>query len=307
MMCKLWFKKTDLDKVTDKQMEDFIYNLDKGKLLNQRKKVYTSETKANIKKFIRKFYKWLLGDNVRYPELVDWIDTSKQIADIEAVPGLDKGVWEIVEGIPDIKRKALIWVTFDSGFRSSEILNCSIEDAEKGKDGIYYLRCRQSKTNPRRVSLPLSSKLLDRWLTVHPNKKSIKSSLWLSSRSSFEKCVQRYGKKAHKIHIHPHMLRHSSATYYSTRLSRTSFCKRFGWSYNSASPDRYIDFSKIDEEKVVEAIKQDAIVDIQRQLTDEKIRNQELEDRVKAQEKATIELKNMFLKSVKTSIDSNSQ
>lgn len=52
------------------------------------------------------------------------------------------------------------------------------------------------------------------------------------------------------------MLRHTSATYYASKLDITTFCKRDGWSYNSKSPDRYIDFAKVDESKVIDIIKQ---------------------------------------------------
>ena len=70
LMCKDWFKK-DLDKVTDKDMETFILKLDQGKILSKLNKPYGQETKSNIKKFIRKFYKWFYGDGYNYPGLVD--------------------------------------------------------------------------------------------------------------------------------------------------------------------------------------------------------------------------------------------
>jgi hypothetical protein len=90
-MARDWFQ-CDLDKVTDRQMETFILDLNKGIILNKNGTAYTSEAKSNIKKFIRTFYKWLLGNGKVYPELVDWIDTAKKDAEIEAIPGLEKGM-----------------------------------------------------------------------------------------------------------------------------------------------------------------------------------------------------------------------
>lgn len=277
-MSNVWFKK-DLDKVTEKDMEKFITDLNKGTIKTQKGTAYTSETKSNIKKFLRKFYKWLQGNGTTYPALVDWIDTSKKDAQIEAVPGLNKGVWRIVELIPDIRRKALVWASFDSGFREGEILNCRIEDVEKNKDGIYYITCKHSKTKPRSVSIPYASELLDRWLAEHPHKSDPKAQLWQTSRVMFFKTVKLYGKKAHKQNVTVHMLRHTSATFWAPKLDRVTFCKRFGWSYNSHSPDRYIDFSKVNENKIVDIVKAERFEEISKKLDEQNIRNLSLQEK----------------------------
>lgn len=259
MMCKDWFKK-DLDKVTQKDMEKFILDLNQGKIktssrVKKKRRPYSSATKSNIKKFIRKFYKWLLTDNKHYPELVEWIDTTKKESRVEAIKGLKTGVLRIVELIPDIRRKALVYSTFDSGFRQGEILSCKIKDLEKREDNIYYLTCPTSKTRVRTVSLPYSSELVSRWLELHPDKDNPDASLWNTSRVMLYKTVKLYGKKALKQNVTVHMLRHTSATFWAPKLDRTTFCKRFGWSYNSPSPDRYIDFAKVHQNKVVELVK----------------------------------------------------
>jgi len=289
-MANEWFKK-DLDKVTQEDMESFIYNLDKGKLFSRFNKPYSSEAKANIKKFIRKFYKYLICEGKFYPDLVDWIDTSHTINTIEAVPGLKEGVWRIVELIPDIKRKAMVWVCFDSGFREGELLNCSISDVEKGNDNIYSITCRYSKTKPRTVSLPYSSELLDRWLEIHPKKNDPNAQLLHSTRKMLYDCVVLYGKKALNRHITVHMLRHTSATHYAQLMDRMSFCKRYGWSYSSSTPDRYLDFAKISENKVVDVIKTDQYHEQKRELDNQKIQiaslmqsNQDLNNRLKEQQ-----------------------
>jgi len=283
-MANEWFKK-DLDKITQPDMEKFVLDMDKGKIQTQFGTPYSSDKKSNIRKFIRKFYKYLLGDGRHYPELVDWIDTSKKESQIEAVPGLDQGVWKIVELIPEIKKKALVWATFDSGFREGEILNCSIKDVEKRQDGVFYLTCRHSKTRPRTVSLPYSSELLGRWLEIHPKKDDPNAQLWQTSRVMLYKTVKLYAKKALNQNVTVHMLRHTSATFYAPKLDRVAFCKRFGWSYNSPSPDRYIDFAKVNENKVVEMVKGEKIQDLKKELDEFKIRNQALTDQMSIMQK----------------------
>ena len=50
----------------------------------------------------------------------------------------------------------------------------------------------------------------------------------------------------------PHMLRHSSATYWTARMNRYQLCAKYGWAFSSDIPDRYIErkgiiFSEIAE------------------------------------------------------------
>jgi integrase len=298
LMSKEWFKK-DLDKVTNKDMEDFILKLDQGKITTVRNgagRPYSSETKSNIKKFIRKFYKWLKGDGYTYPALVDWIDTSKQEAQIQGVPGLKEGVWKIVELIPDLRRKAMVWVAFDSGFRLGELVNVTLSDVEKGKDGTYYITCNHSKTTRRTVSLPYSSELLDRWLKEHPLKNDRNAQLWQTTRQWFYETLKIYGKKALNIHVHPHMLRHTSATFYAPKLDRTTFCKRFGWAYSSDMPDRYIDFAKVTENKVVDIVKADQFQELKKALEEERVRRVAVEERLVEMDKDSKAFQEKLLK-----------
>ncbi|MBU0471512.1 MAG: hypothetical protein KKF65_02735 [Nanoarchaeota archaeon] len=75
------------------------------------------------------------------------------------------------------------------------------------------------------------------------------------SKAYFYNNVKRLGLKALGINVTPQMFRHTSATYYAPLLDRATFCKRFGWSFASRMPDRYIDWTGIHEEKAVKAIK----------------------------------------------------
>lgn len=267
-MATEWFKGKDLDKITAQDMENFVLKLDQGQIINNDKKPYASETKSNIKKFIRKFYKWLLGNNRQFPELVDWIDTSKKEAEIRAIPGLKEGLWKIIEIIPDIERKALLWVAFDSGFREGELINCRIRDIEKREDNIYYITCRYSKTKPRTVALPYSSELLGRWLEKHPEKNNSNALLWVVSRRGYYKTMRLYSKKALGHAYTVHQIRHTSATFWAPKLDRTSFCKNFGWSYSSAMPDRYIDFAKVPQNKVIDTFKAEKYGELSRKVED---------------------------------------
>lgn len=290
MMCKDWFNK-DLDKVNQGEMEKFILELNNNKIMTsdsrKKQRPYSPQTKSNIKKLIRKFYKWLLGENKYYPELVEWIDTSKKDSIVQAIEDLDKGVYKIVELIPEIRRKALVWVTFDSGFRTGEIIPCKIKDLEKREDGYFYITCRVSKTKPRTVSLPLSSKLLERWLDQHPDKDNPESNLFQTSRVMFYKTMKLYSNKALGKDYSPHILRHTSATYWAKKLDRVSLCKRFGWSYSSDTPDRYIDFAKVTQDNIIDLIEVDKIGQIKQE-------NQELKDELRTIKKYMLKYDNLL-------------
>ena len=291
-MAKEWFEGKELDKITQQDMEKFILGLDKGIILSNKGGPYASEAKSNIKKFIKKFYKYILTNGKHFPDLVDWIDTTAKESEIEAVPGLYDGIWKIVELIPDVRRKALVWVTFDSGFREGEIINTRIKDIEKNEDGIYYITCRHSKTKPRTVSLPYSSKLLDRWLQEHPKKDDPDAQLWQTSRVMLYKTVKRYGRKAHKRNITVHMLRHTSATFWASKLDRVNLCKKFGWSYSSRVPDRYIDFAKIGEGKIIDIVKAEKYTELAKKMEEQRIQNLSLKEEMQEMRKTMEALSN---------------
>lgn len=294
LMGNNWFK-TDLDKVTQKQMETFVMKLDKGEIKSKLGKPYSSESKANIKKFIRKFYKHILTNGKFCPEICDWIDTSRKQTIIEAIPEVKEGIMKIIELIPDIKRKALIYALFDSGFREGEIINCRMRDLEKDKNGIFYITCRHSKTKPRTVSLPYSTKLLERWIEKHPHKDDPMAQLWQISRVMLYKTVRLYSKKALGRPFTVHQIRHTSATFWAPKLDRVSFCKRFGWSYSSGSPDRYIDVAKVADGQANKEAERDHVEELRKKLEDQndvvialKERNEQME---KALENITTQMR----------------
>ena len=55
-----------------------------------------------------------------------------------------------------------------------------------------------------------------------------------------KKQLQRMGQRVLKRPLHYHLFRHSSATYYATKLNRQELCYRYGWRFSSNMPDVYI-------------------------------------------------------------------
>ena len=74
ILMKLWEKN-----------DKYIFELKSKNGQTIKSKRLAHSTKLDYKKTLRKFYKWLLGNNKYYPELVDWIDTYDVIKEIPAL------------------------------------------------------------------------------------------------------------------------------------------------------------------------------------------------------------------------------
>ena len=83
------------------------------------------------------------------------------------------------------------------------------------------------------------------------------------SYDSARMMTKRTGKSVLNKTITPHILRHSSATYYCNLLNRHQLCYRMGWAMSSKMPDRYIDRSGILEDETIKIVKTDEISRVQ--------------------------------------------
>lgn len=241
-----------LDQVNQKDMEKFIIALEEGQIKTKKNKPYAIETQVVIKKMVKKFYKWLQGNNKHYPDLVEWIDTSFQIKDYKAITKdeLNKilTLMTSTEGYKLIRNRALISFLFDTGARADEVLNIRLGQIKKDGDS-YKVRIEFSKTKPRTISVPLYSSYLEEWMQIHPLKNNDLAQLFPIQYKWLHKIVTNAGKLINKK-LSPHGLRHSSVSYYCNHLNRFQLCYRYGWSMSSKQPDRYIDREGIHEEEV---------------------------------------------------------
>lgn len=266
----------NLDEVTQDEMECFIEALETDQILSKhhylrgRKHIYVPRTfspryKVDIKLTIKKFYKWLFGKNKVYPEIVEWIDTYIKEPEIPALT--ESEIEHMIDRCKNPMQRALIQILFDGGFRIGELLNIRLRHVvlkrldPNNPNCLYYcLRVPFSKTIPRTVPLyfQTSTKYLSLWLEDHPGSvrmnddgtisaSNVNAQLFPIALYTAQQNVRRIGLKALKKRVYPHLLRHSSATYWSNRLSFFKLCKRFGWTFTSKQPQRYIDRNGIDE------------------------------------------------------------
>jgi site-specific recombinase XerD len=258
-----WLNKP-LDKAEMQDMEMLIRGLDTDQFRKRDGRPYASTTKLDFKKAIRKFYKWLLGNNREYPSLVSWFDTCEEPLEIPALTREE--INRLVDGTGRLRDKAIIMTLFDSGARIEEFLNLKIKDITV-LDDYARLRIRISKTKPRTITLPLGVRWLRQWLDNHPNKNDSEAYAFPMSYCSIRMMLGRLGKRVLNKRVVPHLLRHSSATYYAPRLNWAQLCYRYGWSLSSDMPQRYIDREGLPEQDTLHIIKQQESNDAQAQIT----------------------------------------
>ncbi len=250
-----WANK-DFETITQEDIERVISDLENDRVCKRNGEFFSDETKADFKKMLKKFYKWFLGNNETYPEIVSWFDTSVKDKDIPALSRQE--VETLVQRCGEIDKKAAIMVLFDSGARIEEFLNIRRKHLTR-KDDYYLVRIEYSKTNPRTISLPLCTTFLDDWLKDMPSHDP-EAPVFLYNYDAFRIALCRLGKRILNKPINPHLFRHSSATYYANiEKNYFRFCKRYGWSFGSRMAQRYIDRAGIEEESTAKAVQGDEI------------------------------------------------
>lgn len=246
--------------VAQHDMEVFIEKLCCDEIGSKSGAAYSDWTKVGIKKSIKKFWKWKDGNNKTYPEIVEWIDTY--VKEIE-IPALKREeVQEMLDRCANPRDKALVMLLFDSGARIEELLNVRLhEDHITWKQDLqcYKIRLEFSKTKPRTISVPFSSRELKKWIEIHPGKNDNRSQLFPMSYGAVRMVIKRLGQRALGKRVTPHVLRHSSATYYANRLNRYQLCNRYGWTMSSSMVDRYLDRAGIIEDRTPDLVRFDEI------------------------------------------------
>jgi integrase len=251
-----WLNK-NFEDVSQKDMELFIENLESDKYVIKK---LSHTTKVGYKKTLKKFYKWLLGNNAYYPELVDWIETYDIPPEVSTIT---RDEVEKLADISDIKYKTILMFLFDSGARVEEFLNIKIRDLSCEGD-IYKVRIVFSKTRPRTIHLPICSRYLSVWL--EQKKFNDNDYLFPIGYETLRKKLRILGKKILNKRITPHILRHSSVTYYANLIRNPyKLCYRYGWSMASKMVDRYIDREGIFEEEIPEIVKTNNVSELEKQ------------------------------------------
>lgn len=251
---KLGYKGKPYQELTRDELIEWIYNLPK---MNQRGGKYSEATLFTLKNHVKRFLKWAHHSGspdtplkeMEVPEVTECIDCKRPDTDLPEDSILSKDdIRKLVENANNQRDRALIFVTYESGTRASEVLGLTLGDIGFDEHGaILHV---EGKTGRRRVRIVESVPDLQLWLEVLENDEP-KTSLWPSLRGNtpltvdgFEKMIKRCAKRAgFKKRIYPHLLRHSRATHLANVLTEAQMREFFGWAKSSDTPSKYIHLS----------------------------------------------------------------
>lgn len=256
--------------LTIKDVEKFEKALSSGTLKSIKGEPYSQSTRVDIRRALKIYLKWRLGET-KGNNLTDWLDTR----DVFKTPDYisEPQILKLYKACKSNAERYLVAMLFDAGARASEFHNIRAEDIQMPKDKDNFVKVtlkeEYSKTKGRTISLYWTYSLeAVRDFVREREAEGMKSNdqVYLNSYPSSRKFLQRLGKKIIGKSIHYHLFRHSSATFYATRLNRQQLCYRYGWKFSSDMPDIYISRSGMEGKEIDEKFSATELESMQKKL-----------------------------------------
>ncbi len=221
--------KKDFETATIEDIKDVIVRLDQDD--------YSEWTKYGFKISIKKFYKWLKGNEV-YPEEVKWIKARLKMRNSKLPQELltEEDIRKLVESGENPRDRALVFLLYESGCRIAEILTLQLKYVTFDEYGAILLG--EGKTGQMRVRVISSTAYLTEWLNNHPFKDNPESLLWVRRILQQLKLKSKVQKK-----VNPHNFRHSRATFLANHLTEAQLKEHFVWVKESDMASVYIHLS----------------------------------------------------------------
>ena len=242
-----FFDKSFID-CTKTDIKNYVGKIEKSK--------YSENSKQGYKIAIKKFYQFLRGfewKSKKYPEEVDWIDTSNNKNSNKLPEELltQKDVRSLIDGCNNIRDKALISVLYESGCRIGELLSLERKHVQFDKYGATLNA--SGKTGSRRIRIVNCVPFLANWFENMPITKE-DTPLWLGLGTRNKNRGIRYPtvesilnklkvRIKFKKAVNPHLFRHSRATHLAPHLKEPQMREFFGWSKRSNMPSIYVHLS----------------------------------------------------------------
>ncbi|MBL7100847.1 MAG: tyrosine-type recombinase/integrase [Nanoarchaeota archaeon] len=251
------FFKKDLDKATKEDIEKVVA------VINARES-FSLMTKHDCKVIIKRFYKWLKGNDEVYPSEVSWIKSrikrheKKLVGDGELITPDE--VKRLLDASDCPRDKAFVSLLYESGCRIGELGSMTIGSINFDKYGAVI--AVSGKTGSRKIRIVTSTPYLRMWLNMHPFKDEKDKPLWINlgvrnrynamAYDVFRMVLARLFQKAgiNKRH-NAHLFRHSRATYMANYLTEFQMNQYFGWIQGSDMPATYVHLSGRETDKAI--------------------------------------------------------
>lgn len=286
-------------KITLTDMERFEKALTSDQVASRwRQRPYSPATKVDIRKAIKVFLRWRLGE-AEAVRLAGWLDTREREKTPEFLT--EQEVEQLYRQCRTAEQRFIVAVLFDTGARAEEFINIRYEDIHlpEGKDNFVKITLKQeySKTKGRTISLYWrhSSEAVTEYLKECAARDITPSDpVFNNTYDAMRMFLARLGRRVLKRHVHPHLLRHSSATYYATKLNRQELCYRYGWKFSSNMPDVYISRAGMENHNLDLKFTKTEISDLKDDLTTIRQETKIKDDRIIKLEQSLTELQGNF-------------
>jgi len=213
----------------------------------------SDRTKLNEKISLKRFYKWLNGDE-EFPENVKWIKTTRSKGKRILPENLltEEEVKKIAEAAMNQRDRALVLVLYETGCRIGEVLSLRIGNVQFDRYGAILVV--DGKTGPRRVRIISSAPALANWLDHHPHKAEPNAALWISfDKISSMQALQYFAcrKMLRELalrtsitkKVNPHSFRHARASRLANSLTESQMKEYLGWTQDSNMASVYVHLS----------------------------------------------------------------
>jgi len=223
-------------------------------VLKIRDNPHTEKTKSDYLSKIKQFDKWL-NENKECTEKTRWIKTIIRLKHYKLPTDLitPQEAQTLIQSASTLRDRAIISILWETGARIGEIANLKTQDIQfdKGQATINLF----GKTGARRVMILESVRDLKNYLEIR-NKNTNHNFVFClegtrnknapMTHASIMKLLKQATTKAQlNKKIHPHLFRHSRASYLASRgLSEAQLCFIFGWALGSKQVRTYIHLSQ---------------------------------------------------------------
>jgi len=220
---------------------------------------YTQETIKEFRKTLRKFFKWLKGEDWKGLKVLKGKRTERELPEVLT----EDEILAMIEAANHPRDKAMIAVDYEAGLRIGELAGLKVKDITWNEHGAKIKV--KGKTGERQIPIVMAAPYLKRWLELHPAKDNPNAIVFIGigtrnrgepiGYKSFEKAIKKAAEKAGiKKRIHPHILRHSRATVLANFLTEAQMCEYFGWVQGSSMARIYVHLSGRDIDKAINRV-----------------------------------------------------
>lgn len=245
--------------LTDAERKDLIQLV--GRINQNRipEKSYAPESKAELKKALRRFYKWKFPD--REKELIGFISThvkksEKKRIDPDQLPSPSQ-VDRLIETAKNPRDKLMFSLLWESGARIGEFLNLDWQDIQFQQDFIRVTL--NGKTGQRTIPIVESRKYLEDWQSYqYGHYNPVFTSLHSEDRLSYSGAISSINRCADRLDldckVNPHAFRKSRATYLASEGANVfQLMEFFGWS-QAETAKTYVRLAQSDVDELVKSV-----------------------------------------------------